>query len=112
MFGNKEILQELRIIRGQIQELGVKMAIDTSKLVAADQAILDAVAAIPATVATESAKIQTAIDNLAALESSDPTVQAAIDAEVARLQTVPAALSAVSDSINALPTTPTPPAGQ
>lgn len=86
------------------------MAIDTSKLLAVDQGILDAVAAVPAVITSESTKIQTSIDALAAVQSSDPAAQAVIDAEVARLQTVAPALNTITDSINALPTTPTPPA--
>lgn len=112
MFGSKreDIFNELREIHGALQRMEIKMAIDTTQLLKVDQAILDAVSALPAVVTSESTKIQTSIDNLAAVQSSDPSAQAVIDAEVARLQTVAPALSTITDSINALPTTPTPPA--
>ena len=106
----REALHELRAIHLTLHLIGESMSIDTSKLIEIDQAILDSVSGIPAVVTGESAKIQTAIDNLASVISSDPAAQAVIDAEVARLSSVPTALGAISDSINALPTTPTPPA--
>ena len=85
------------------------MALDFSKLQAADAAIAAEVQTLATTITTESAKIQAAIDALANTSGSDAANQAVIDSVTADLGTVNNNLTTAATSITALPTTPTPP---
>ena len=110
MFGNKdeEILHELRAIHGELKLIGVAMSLDFSKLQAADAAIAAEVQTLTATIVTESANIQAALDKLAGASGSSAADQATIDQVTADLNASNTNLTAAAASVTALPTTPTP----
>lgn len=112
MFGNKdhEILHELREINLFLERMQKAMALDFSKLQAADAALAAEVATLGTTITTESAKIQAAIDALASASGSSPADQAAIDQVTADLTSANTNLTTAAASITGLPTAPTPPA--
>ena len=109
MFGNKdeEILHELRAVHGAIQQVGVCMSLDFSKLQAAVNEAASDVQTLTTTVSGESVKIQSAIDALANAVGSDPANQAIIDQATATLAGSNATLVSTVAAVQALPTTPT-----
>ena len=83
--------------------------LDLSKLQANDAALVQALQDLKQKTTDEHAKIQSALDALAGI-STDPVVQAAIDAEAAKIAGAVQTVADESAAVDALPTSPTPPA--
>lgn len=112
MFDHKddEILHELREISGTLKRLEIQMALDFSKLQAADAALAAEVATLTQTITDKSAKIQAALDALSGATGSDPANQALIDQATTDIGASTATLTGAVSGVSGLPTAPTPPA--
>jgi len=115
MFDNRELIEEIRQFRREIRLLIILMLkergepmVDTSKLTAADTALLAKIQNLGSVLQAEGPVIQKALDDAAT--SNDAATQAVIDSVTTDVTNAGLSVDAAAVAVAALPTTPTPPA--